>query len=110
MLVDVNRGKQIQAPFERHLFRMATGAIRLAMMRDADLIPCLIVATGSWRYTIHFGSPVPWRDYLKTGSDLKGVAAHLLAEFLPIMARYPSQCGPRLLSCITPAAAIQGSL
>lgn len=110
VLVDVDRGKQIQAPFEQHLFRMATGAIRLAMMREADLIPCLIVATSSWRYAIHFGPPVPWRDYLKTGPDLKEVAAHLLAEFLPIMARHPSQCGPRLLSCITPAAAVQRSL
>ena len=106
VMIDVDRGKQIQAPFDHHLFRMATGAIRLAIMRDADLIPCLIVATNSWQYAIHFGAPVAWRDYLRGGPDLKEVAARLLAEFLPIMARHPSQCGPRLLSCITPAAGI----
>jgi len=59
MLVDVDRGKQFYVRFEDRLFRMATGPIRLAQMLDAELVPVLIVETFTWKYTIHFGSPVP---------------------------------------------------
>ena len=99
--MDVDRGKQIQVPFENHLFRMATGPIRLAAMTDAELIPCLIVETRPWHFVIHFGTPVPER-YLGSSTNLKPAAAHLLKEFLPIVSRYPSQSGYRLASCITP--------
>jgi len=47
MLIDVDRGKQLYVPFEDRLFRMATGAIRLAQMLDAELIPVLIVETST---------------------------------------------------------------
>src|SRR5437764_8618196 len=59
VLLDVDRGKQFYVRFEDRLFRMATGAIRLAQMLDAELIPVVIVETSTWKYTIHFGSPVP---------------------------------------------------
>ena len=59
--VDVDRGIQFHVPFEDRLFRMATGAIRLAAMADAELIPCLIVQTALWKFAIHFGTPVPRR-------------------------------------------------
>jgi lauroyl/myristoyl acyltransferase len=106
--MDVDRGKQIQVPFENHLFRMATGPIRLAMMTEAELIPCLIVETRPWRFVIHFGTPVPGR-YLGSSANLKPAAAHLLKEFLPIVSRYPSQSGYRLASCITPMNADEGA-
>jgi lauroyl/myristoyl acyltransferase len=106
--MDVDRGKQIQVPFENHLFRMATGPIRLAAMTDAELIPCLIVVTRPWHFVIHFGTPVPGR-YLGSSANLKPAAAHLLKEFLPIVSRYPSQSGYRLASCITPMNADEGA-
>jgi lauroyl/myristoyl acyltransferase len=99
--MDVDRGKQIQVPFENHLFRMATGPIRLAAMAKAELIPCLIVENGSWQFVIHLGAAVP-RRYLGSSPDLKPAAAHLLKEFLPIVNRYSSQSGFRLASAITP--------
>jgi len=58
MLVDVDRGKQFYVRFEDRLFRMETGPIRLAQMLDAEVVPVLIVETSTWKYTIHFGSPV----------------------------------------------------
>jgi lauroyl/myristoyl acyltransferase len=101
VMVDVNRGKQIYVPFDNCLFRMATGAIRLAARAEAELIPCLIFETASWQFTLHFGTPVPKR-YLGLSPDLGRAAAHLLAEFLKIIPLYPEQCGRRLLSCISP--------
>ena len=102
VMVDVNRGKQIRVPFDDYLFRMATGAIRLAALSGAALIPCLIVETGLWHFTLHFGTPVPGR-YLGGSPNLTAAAAHLLAEFLKVIPHYPSQCGHRLLSAISPA-------
>ncbi len=98
---DVDRGKQIQVPFEGHSFRMATGPIRLAAVTGAELIPCLIVETVPWEFVIHFGSPVPQR-YLGRTLDAKAAARHLLEEGLPVLNRYPSQSRHRFLSCITP--------
>ena len=98
--VDVNRGIQFCVPFRDRLFRMAAGAIRLAAMADAELIPCLISETGSWRFAIHFGDPVP-RAYLRDPPDLQAVGAHLLGEFSKVITCYPEQCRPRLLSALS---------
>ena len=89
--VDVDRGMQFHVPFEDRLFRMATGAIRLAAMADAELIPCLIVQTALWKFAIHFGTPVP-RRCLGTSPDMPAVGAHLLREFSRVITRYPEQC------------------
>ena len=101
--VDVDHGIQFQVPFENRLFRMATGAIRLAAMADVELIPCLITETASWKFAIHFGAPVP-RCYLGNSPDMQTVGAHLLKEFMKVIARHPEQCCQRLLSCISPSA------
>ena len=77
MLVDVDRGKQFHVRFEDRLFRMATGPIRLAQMLDAELVPVLIVETSTWKYTIHFGSPVP-QHYLFNQPDMQAIGTHLL--------------------------------
>src|SRR5437867_18326 len=102
VMVDVDRGKQLYVPFENHVFRMATGAIRLAALIGAELVPCLIVETGSWNFAIHFGASVP-RSCLDNSPDMQAVGAHLLREFVKVIVRYPEQCKPRLLSCISPA-------
>jgi lauroyl/myristoyl acyltransferase len=102
--VDVDRGIQFHVPFENRLFRMATGAIRLAAMADAELIPCLISESAPWKFAIHFGSPVP-RRYLGDSPDLPAVGAHLLREFSNVITRYPEQCRWRLLSAMSPLPA-----
>src|SRR3954452_3063404 len=70
VMLDPARGLQVDIPFEDRLFRMATGAIPLAQMADASLIPCLITETGSWKFTIHFGTPVP-QNYLGKSPDMQ---------------------------------------
>ena len=53
VMIDVDRGIQFHVVFENRLFRMATGAIRLAAMADAELIPCLITETASWKFAFN---------------------------------------------------------
>ena len=101
MLLDVDRGKQFYVRFENRLFRMATGPIRLAQMLDAELIPVLIVETSTWKYTIHFGTPVP-QDYLGNPPDMQAIGTHLLQEFSKVITRYPEQCNMRLLRAMFP--------
>jgi lauroyl/myristoyl acyltransferase len=103
VMVDVDRGIQFQVPFEDRLFRMATGAIRLAAMADVELIPCLIAETASWKFAINFGAPVP-RCYLGNSPDVQAAGTHLLKEFMKVIVLYPAQCCQRLLSCISPSA------
>ena len=100
-MVDPERRRHVDVPFEDRSFRMATGAIRLAAMADAKLIPCLIAETGTWKFTIYFGTPVP-QHYLGKSPDMQAIGAHLLREFSPVISRYPAQCKMRLLSAMWP--------
>jgi len=101
VMVDPARGLQVDVPFEDRLFRMATGAIRLAAMADAELIPCLITETATWKFAIHFGTPVP-QHYLGKSPDKQAIGAHLLKEFSKVISRNPEQCKMRLLSAMSP--------
>ena len=101
VMVDVDRGRQEDVRFENRLFRMATGAIQLAVMANADLIPCLIAETGTWKFAIHFGRPVP-RNYLGNAPNMQAIGVHLLAEFSKVITRYPEQCKQRLLRAMLP--------
>jgi lauroyl/myristoyl acyltransferase len=104
VMVDPVRGPQVDVPFfEDRTFRMSTGAIRLAIMADADLVPCLITETSTWKFTIHFGTPVP-RHYLGSSPDMQAVGAHLLKEFSQVVSRYPEQCKMRLARAMWPLA------
>jgi len=100
-MVDVDRGIQLHVPFEDRWFRMATGAIRLAAMADAELIPCLIRETATWNFTIHFGDRVP-RRFFGSSPDLQAIGRHLLNEFSKVISRYPEQCRSTLLSAMSP--------
>jgi hypothetical protein len=96
VLVDPVRGPQEDVPFfEDRTFRMSTGAIWLASMADADLVPCSIVETSTWKFTIHIGTPVP-RHYLGRSPDMQAIGTHLLMEFSKVVSRYPEQCKMRL--------------
>ena len=81
VMVDVDRGAQVSLPFEDRVFRMATGAAQLALLGEAELIPCLIAETGAWRFVIHFGAPTP-RQYLTNPPNMQAIGPHLLAESL----------------------------
>jgi lauroyl/myristoyl acyltransferase len=80
---------------------MATGAIRLAQMTGAKLIPCLITEDSTWKFTIHFGAPVPQQS-LGRALDMQAIGTHLLEEFSKVVRRYPAQCKMRCLRAMWP--------
>ncbi len=103
VMVDVAQGIQVDVPFEDRIFRMSTGAIRLATMADAELIPCLIAEICTWKFAIRFGASVP-RQYLGKVPDMQAIGAHLLKEFSQVVSRYPEQCKMRLARAMWPLA------
>lgn len=102
VMMDVERGHQVELEKDQLVYRLAAGPIRLADMMDAILVPCLTTVQPGWSFTIHFGRPVPARER-HAKADLEAIARHLLEDFLPIVRQHPEQCGPRLLSCVRPA-------
>lgn len=101
VMVDPVRGLQVEVPFGDRIFRMSTGAIRMAAMADADLIPCMIAETSTWKFTIYFGKPIP-RELLGKSPDMQAIGAHLLREFSQVVSRYPAQCKMRLSRSMWP--------
>ncbi|MEO5753843.1 MAG: hypothetical protein ABIR38_03970 [Chthoniobacterales bacterium] len=101
VLLDVARGRQLKVPFDGHSFQLATGAFRLAASTGAEVIPCLITENNGWQFDIHLGSPIPRRD-LGQKPDFERAGAHFLQEALSVIQCFSSQCGQRLLSCISP--------
>ena len=70
-------------------------------MANARLIPCLITETATWKYTIHFGMPVP-EQYLGKSPDMQATGSHLLQEFSKVVTKYPEQCKMRCLRAMWP--------
>ena len=101
VLVDPNRGVMADVPFDDGIFRMATGAVRLAQMADARLIPCLITEDSDWRFTIHIGAPVP-EEWLGRAPDMQKIGTHLIGEFSKVVSRFPEQCKMRCLEAMSP--------
>ena len=87
--LDVQRGKQIDLPFcEGWTFQMASGAVRLAIHNQAELIPCILADEGGWRYRLRLGKPVP-REYLASEKDWFRAGKHLLDEMRPDFHAHP---------------------
>ena len=100
MTIDTPTGKQLAVPFcDGWDFQMATGAIRLAIRHQAELIPCSITDEGSWRYRITLGRPVP-REYLTAKADWSCAGKHLLGEMLPLFQARPDQCCDAMTRCL----------
>lgn len=90
--IDAPTGKQMRVPFcDGWDFQMATGAIRLALRHQAELIPCSITDEGSWHYRITLGRPVPG-EHLTAEADWSRAGKHLLDEMLPRIQSRPDQC------------------
>jgi lauroyl/myristoyl acyltransferase len=97
MAIDSPHGKQLEVPFhEGWNFEMPTGALRLAIRHQAELIFCSIVEEGQWRFCIEFGQPVP-KEYLVDETDLIPAAKHLVNEMLIQYEKHPEQCLKRKL-------------
>jgi len=94
--IDVLTGKQMEVPVDDQCqFGMANGAIRMAMRYGAELIPCSIVETDTWRFQIRLGPPVP--EPVLASGDAVAIGKHLLDAMLPTLREYPEQCTERLL-------------
>ena len=101
VMVDPNRGVMADIRFEDRLFHMATGAIRLAQMAGARLIPCMITEDSTWKFTIHIGTPVP-QEWMGPSPDMELIGSHLLREFSKVVRRFPLQCKMRCLRAMCP--------
>lgn len=101
VFMDVARGRQVDVPLDQLVVRLAAGAIRIAALAEADLIPCLTTVAGAWRFTIHLGAPVP-SALLGPVPDVAAAASHLLKEFMAVVQQDPAQCGQRFLSSMHP--------
>jgi len=98
--IDDDSGKQMELPFsEGWTFRMATGAVRLAVRHQAELISCTIIDEGCWRFRIELGRPVP-REFLTSESDWTCAGEHLLGEMIPHFRAHPEQCARTLIGCL----------
>ena len=98
MAIDAPASKQMEVPFcDGWTFQMATGAIRMAIRHQAELIPCSIIEEGPWRFRIEAGKPVP-KEFLTAESDWPRAGTHLLAAMLPHFQSYPEQCGNNLIA------------
>jgi len=102
--IDNVAGKQMSVPVcEGWTFQMATGAVRLAMHHQAELIPCSIIDEGCWRFHLELGQPLP-TGCLATEADWVRAGKHLLDELLPRFQNHPRQCSNQLIKCFQPAS------
>jgi lauroyl/myristoyl acyltransferase len=103
MAIDHAAGKQMNVPAgEGWTFQMATGAVRLAIRHRAELIPCVVIDEGRWRFHIKLGRPVP-AEYLAAEADWIQAGKHLLNEMLPHFRNHPRQCSKLLFKYFQPA-------
>ncbi|HYG24072.1 MAG TPA: hypothetical protein VEH04_14930 [Verrucomicrobiae bacterium] len=97
--LDAERGKQMHIPFQSGwTFRMATGAMRMAVNHDAALIPCTIINRGPWRHQIELSAPVP-ATFLETRARWPEAGKYLLDKLMPHVKAHPAQCDRNLLNC-----------
>jgi lauroyl/myristoyl acyltransferase len=106
--LDTPAGQQLNVPIcDGWTFQMSTGAIRLAVLYQAELIPCVIIDEGRWRFQIKLGRPVP-AEYLAVEADWIHAGKHLLKEMLPHFRDHPDQLTEQLAwhfqpsRCVTP--------
>jgi lauroyl/myristoyl acyltransferase len=100
LMIDTPFGKQMDIPYgDGWTFQMATGAVRMAIRHQADLIPCLIADEGRWHFRAVFGRPVP-KNFLTPESEWNPAGKHLLEEMKPVFQKYPEQCLSDLTRCL----------
>ncbi len=101
--IDAPVPRQIDVPFcEGWTFRMAAGAVRLAMRHHAELIPLNVVDEGHWKFTIKLGEPVP-QELLSSNNDWRPAGKYLIDQMIPIFRAWPEQCRPDMIRCLKPS-------
>ncbi len=100
--IDNAAGKQMNVPVGNGWsFQMATGAVRLAIRHQAELISCVVIDEGHWWFRVKLGRPVP-AEYLAAGVDWTRAGKHLLAEMLPHFRNHPGHCSYQLIEYFQP--------
>lgn len=100
--VDVpnSKGKKMDVSFcAGWTFRMNTGAIRLAIQQQAELIPVTIVDEGGWHFRLELGRPVP-EEFLATEADWPRAGKFLLDEMMPHLQARPELCKRDFILCL----------
>ncbi|MFZ0827695.1 MAG: hypothetical protein WAO02_09760 [Verrucomicrobiia bacterium] len=101
--VDSAAGKQMNVPVcEGWSFQMATGAVRLAIRHQAELISCAVIDEGRWRFQMKLGRPVP-AACLAAKVDWIHAGKHLFNEMLPDFRNHSEQCSHQLIKCFQPS-------
>lgn len=98
--VDGGHGRHSCSPVVQGLtLSMSTGALRIAALTGAVVIPCLIRSGPLFSLTIHLGEPLA----VETVANKVGHPAacqHLLREFLTTLAVAPEECSFELLDSL----------
>jgi hypothetical protein len=81
--------------------RLGSGAVRLAAVTNAVIVPCLIAAPRGLAVEIHFGTPVA-DDLIADPCRHPAAAEHVVRELLPLIRALPEQCVDQLLSAFDP--------
>jgi lauroyl/myristoyl acyltransferase len=99
LAADREASKQIPVPLDGEWsFHIATGAIRLALHYDAELIPCCMTDEGRWQFRLEMALPVP-REHLASEFTMPRAAEYLLQQMLPHVRKHPEQSSNYLLNC-----------
>ncbi len=76
--IDFSSEKMVEIPYrENRVFRMATGAFRIANHHDAEVYPCSIVDEECWQFTIRLAAPVP-AQFIQPQPDFVNGGTYLL--------------------------------
>ena len=106
MAVDYLSGRQMRVPVrDGWSFLMATGAIRLAIRHQAELVPCCLIEDGPWRFRIELGRPVP-AEHLTDPANLVPAGQHIILEMLNHLQKHPEQCPRHLIDLFQPDKAL----
>jgi lauroyl/myristoyl acyltransferase len=89
--------------------RMTPGALRLAAVVNALVIPCLISAPQSLRSRICIGTPVPDADVACRDRHILA-CEHIVRELSGWIAERPEQCGKELISAFRAAKRLAGDV
>jgi hypothetical protein len=80
--------------------RLGSGAVRLAAITNAVVVPCLITAPGGLAVEIHFRTPVP-EDSITDSGRHPEAAEHVVRELLPLIRALHEQSGDPFLCAFT---------
>lgn len=100
LVIDGGSGRNSAAPIVQNLtLSMSTGALTLAALTGARVVPCLIRSGRNFSLTIRFGEPLEAAS-VASRSDHPAACDHLFREFLAVIALATEECSCELLAAL----------